>query len=338
MSDRRADYDVTGQVKVTDTPNVLDVIHDVFRDVYKKYDAGTLNRAFEDCNDLFDGQYGGYLPCDTLYHDKQHTLDMTLALARIINGHDRSVANADKIGADRALIAVITALYHDSGYLRSKHDTKHHNGAEYTLSHVSRSARFLKRYFQQLGMDKAADIASQMVHYTGYEVAPSKITLPDQQLHKAGHMLGSADLMAQMSDRCYLEKCRDRLYPEFVIGGLAVQKDKDGNEKIIYSSADDLLSKTSAFYKNEVEVRLNKLFDKVYNYEAVHFDGKHLYYDALNLNQSRLKRIVSKGSDFDSLRRRPPENYGTKNFPGLEEYLTLHPHLAPDLSKNIMPQ
>ena len=263
---------------------------------------------------------------------------MTLALARFINGHDRSVSKAERIGDKRALIAIITALYHDSGYIRSKYDSKHHNGAEYTLSHVSRSSRFLKRYFQELGMDEAANISSQMVHYTGYEVPADKIVLPDQQLHIAGHMLGSADLMAQMSDRCYLEKCRDRLYPEFVIGGLAVQKDKEGNEKVIYSSAEDLLSKSSAFYKNEVEVRLNNLFNKVYNYEAAHFDGDHLYGIALGQNQSRLKRIVTQGSNFSSLKRVPPENHGTKIFPGLNEYLTLHPHLAPEVSKNVMPQ
>lgn len=338
MSERRAEYDVTDRVKVTNTSDVLDVIHDVFSDVYKKYDISTLNKAFEDCNDLFDGRYLEYLPCDTLYHDRQHTLDMTLALARFINGHDRSVAKADKIGAERALIAVITALYHDSGYLRSKYDSKHHNGAEYTLCHVSRSSRFLKRYFQKLGMDEAANISSQMVHYTGYEINLDKIVLPDLKLHIAGHMLGSADLMAQMSDRCYLEKCRDRLYPEFVMGGLAVQRDKDGNEKVIYSSAADLLNKSSDFYKNEVQVRLDKLFHKVYNYEAAHFDGEHLYGTALSQNQSRLKRVVDNGSNFDLLKRKPPENYGTKNFPGLEEYLALHPHLAPNLSRNVMPQ
>jgi hypothetical protein len=38
---------------------------------------------------------------------------------------------------------------------------------------------------------------------------------------RLGNMLGTADIIAQMADRCYLEKCRDRLFPEFVAGGLA---------------------------------------------------------------------------------------------------------------------
>ena len=336
MTQRRTEYDVTNQVNVTDTDDVLTATHDVFSDAYNKYDSARLNKVFEDCNDLFEGRYQGYLPCDTLYHDKQHTMDMTLALARLINGHDRSVSKNNRIGADRALLAITTALFHDSGYIRKKQDSKHHNGAEYTLSHVSRSARFLEQYFNDLGMKADARISSQMVHYTGYEVSPEKIILPDRKLHIAGHMLGTADLIAQMSDRCYLEKCRDRLYPEFVLGGLAVQKNKNGDEVVIYSSSTDLLSKTASFYKNEVKTRLDKLFDKVYNYEAAHFDGKRLYTEALLQNQDRLKRAESKNANFKSLNRKAPKNYGTDHFPGLKEYLNLHPHLLPDMSENLV--
>jgi len=338
MSFRRSEYDVTNKVNVTETPKVLDVIEEILTDIYKKYDKALLKKAFEDCDNLFDGSYPGYLPCDALYHDKQHTMDMTLALARLINGHDRSVKKTEKIGADNAVLSIITALFHDSGYIRNKYDSKHHNGAEYTLSHVGRSSKFLERYFHNLGLDDESRISSQMVHYTGYEVAPGNIVLPEKKLHIAGHMLGTADLIAQMADRCYLEKCRDRLYPEFVIGGLAVHRDKDGNKKVIYSSAEDLLNKSSNFYNYEVKKRLDELFNKVYNYESAHFDGKRLYSEALHLNQTTLKEITKKESNFDSLSRTPPENYGTRNFPGLQKFLNMHPHIAPEISCNTMPQ
>jgi len=137
-------------------------------------------------------------------------------------------------------------------------------------------------------------------------------------------MLGTADLIAQMSDRCYLEKCRDRLYPEFVLGGLAIQVDKNGKEHVIYESAEDMLRKTPSFYEHEINNRLNNLFKKVYSYEQAHFDGQSNYIHALGQNQAYLKKIL-KNEDFDLLRRKPPENYGTRNFPGLEEYLNQHP-------------
>ena len=55
MSYRKSEFDVTNKVNVTQAPHVLDVIHEIFRDMYNKYDATLLNRAFEDCNNLFDG-------------------------------------------------------------------------------------------------------------------------------------------------------------------------------------------------------------------------------------------------------------------------------------------
>ncbi len=324
MRDRRSDYDITNDVKLTSAESVYSAVSTIFRSAFIQFNKTALKQAFDDCERLFEGDYSTYLACDTLYHDKQHTLDMTLALARLINGHERSVASNERIGAERAVVAIITALYHDSGYMRHERDHKHFNGAEYTSIHVTRSADFLKRYLHKINMGEYAQIAANMVHYTGYEVAPKHIRLPDEKWHLLGQMLGTADLIAQMSDRCYLEKCRDRLYPEFVLGGLSVSVDDSGNETVLYESGEDLLHKTPDFFANEVENRLNNLFNKIYNYEFAHFDGEIHYIKGIGKNQARLKKIL-KADDFSMLRRKPPENYGTKTFPGLEIYLNQHP-------------
>ena len=324
MRDRRSTYDITDDVQLTYVDRVSEAVCTIFRNAFNQFNEAALKQAFEDCERLFEGDYSTFLPCDTLYHDKQHSMDMTLALARLINGHERSVAKENRLGAERAVIAVITALYHDSGYMRHGHDHRHFNGAEYTPIHVSRSADFLKRYMHKVNLGEFSQIAASMVHYTGYEIAPKHIRLPDEKWHLIGHMLGTADLIAQMSDRCYLEKCRDRLYTEFVLGGMTVKIDEHGNETVIYKSGEDLLRKTPAFYENEVENRLNKLFNKVYSYEIAHFEGEKHYINGLGRNQARLKNVL-KTDDFSMLRRRPPENYGTKHFPGLEAYLNQHP-------------
>lgn len=324
MRDRRSNYDITDDVPLTNADSVRSAVSAIFRDAFSQFNENVLKQAFDDCERLFEGDYPTYLPCDTLYHDKQHSLDMTLALARLINGHERSVAKDERIGAERAVVSIITALYHDSGYIRHEHDHHHFNGAEYTPIHVSRSADFLKRYLHKINLGEYAQAAANMVHYTGYEVAPDNIRLPDEKWHLLGHMLGTADLIAQMSDRCYLEKCRDRLYPEFVLGGLSTTVDEQGNEVEIYSSGEDLLRKTPAFYEKDVETRLNVLFNKVYNYETAHFDGERFYIKGLGKNQSYLKKVLE-ANNLDLLRRKPPENYGTKNFPGLETYIVQHP-------------
>ena len=41
--------------------------------------------------------------------------------------------------------------------------------------------------------------------------------------------MATADLLAQMADRCYLEKCRDLLYPEFELAGLTRRRNPDGS-------------------------------------------------------------------------------------------------------------
>ena len=118
-------------------------------------------------------------------------------------------------------MALVTSLFHDAGYIREFDDRQHSNGAEFTLYHVTRSARFLARYLPSIGMENWVPVATRIVHFTGYEIKLNMIQLADPKDRKLGHLLGTADLIAQMADRCYLEKCRDRLYPEFVLGGVA---------------------------------------------------------------------------------------------------------------------
>ncbi len=84
-------------------------------------------------------------------------------------------------------------------------------------------------------------------------------------------MLGTADIIAQMADRCYLEKCRDRLYPEFVLGGLAKKKLPGGRTQILFRSGDDLVRKTPGFYMNAAK-RLDLQLARAYEYAERHFE------------------------------------------------------------------
>lgn len=324
MRERKSNFDITNSVQLTHTNNVCDAVLAIFRSTFNQFNESSLIQAFDDFESLFEGDYPGYLACDMLYHDKQHSLDMTLLMARLINGHERSTAKNERIGAKRAVIAIITALYHDSGYIRQELDYNHFNGAEFAQVHVSRSADFLKRYLHKIKLGEYSQVSASMVHYTGYEVPFESISLPDDKWQAIAYMLGTADLISQMSDRCYLEKCRDRLYPEYVLGGLAVNIDALGKETIIYQSGEDLLRKTPAFFANDVETRLNNDLKQVYNYEKAHFDGESVYINEIGRNQAFLNKILEK-NDFSLIQRKPPENYGTKIFPGLDAYLNQHP-------------
>ncbi len=303
--DRRNDYDVTNTVQVSDPASVRNAVQDLFSATFPGMSFDKLWLAFYDFERLFTGRYPGYIGCDTTYHDMQHTLDMTLALARLVSGYERSVEPPDRLGAARAQMAIVTSLFHDAGYIR--HETRDRdftNGAEFTLHHVSRSADFLRRYMPELGLAKDVGIASMIVHFTGYELDIDNIELDDPRDVICGHLIGTADLIAQMADRCYLEKCRDRLYSEFVVGGVAVENAKPGEYMVRYKSGNDLLRKTPAFYQQVMRERLNAKFNRVYRYIEVLYDGQNPYIDAIRNNMTHLVRILESG-DWSLLRRKP---------------------------------
>lgn len=111
---------------------------------------------------------------------------------------------------------------------------------------------------------------SQLVHCTGYERKVDTVRLSDPLLHRVDEILGTADVIAQMSDRCYLEKCRDRLYPEFVLGGLTRRELPNGKSVTVLESGSDLVRKTPAFYVNATK-RLEEQLDSAYRYAEKHF-------------------------------------------------------------------
>jgi hypothetical protein len=311
--DRRNDYDVTNTVQVSNPAVVRNAVFELYSETFPGASFDKLWLAFYDFERLFTGRYPGYKGCDTTYHDVQHTLDMTLAVARLIAGYERSVEPAERLGAERARMAIITSLFHDAGYIRhEERDAEFSNGAEFTLYHVSRSADFLRRYLPELGLAKDVAISSMIVHFTGYELDLDKIELDDPRDIICGHLIGTADMIAQMADRCYLEKCRDRLYKEFVVGGVAVEHASPGEYMVRYKSGLDLLKKTPVFYQQVMRDRLHSKFNRAYRYIEVLYDGQNPYIDAIRNNIAHLVRIIETGN-WALLRRQPPYFLGIVN-------------------------
>ncbi len=302
---RRNDYDVTNGVQVSSTQAVMEAVHELFSSQWPRENFDRIARAFENFDQLFTGRMPGFRGVDTVYHDRQHTLDMTLAMMRLMLGYERSVEEPARFGAERAAMGLIASLFHDAGYIREDSDTKHHNGAEFTLYHVARSARFLARYLPANGMQAWVPIATRIVHFTGYEVPFEEIHLADRRDRKLGHLLGTADLIAQMADRCYLEKCRDRLYPEFVLGGIAASMGASGVIHVKYSSGLDLLRQTPGFVRSVRAERLETEFEHAYRYIEPLFNGRNPYIEAIDRNVAYLDKVL-RAARWPLLRRKPP--------------------------------
>ena len=302
MQIRRNDFDVTNRIQTTDPVSVEREIDRLFRLLYPGASPRMMMLAFEDTARLYGGNYPGFLACDTSYHDLQHVMEVTLAMSRLMDGHERSRRESPALGASLFQLGIVTALFHDMGYLRKATETDAKTGAVFTINHVSRGAAFLRGYLPQIGMSEYAEAGAELIHYTGYEKRVGEILIAEPLLRLLGSLLGSSDIIAQMADRCYLEKCRDRLYPEFVEGGVAIKKTAMG-EQIIFSSGDDLVKKTPAFFDTAVQ-RLEQDLGGTYNYAATHFGGFNLYLHAASKNVHFAKQVS--GNSRHSLRRTPP--------------------------------
>lgn len=300
---RRNEFDVTNSIDTTDQGAVSRAVCGLYQDLYQRNDPGNILQAFDDVGLLYRGEYPGYYPCDTSYHDIQHVLDVTLAMARLMDGCVRAT-HADVLNERLFRFGVVTALYHDCGYIRHRKDTRHMNGAEYTKTHVSRGGRFLEEYLVKVGMGDLAHAAARTLHFTGYEVPVDRIRV-DPEFRLIGNLLGSADILAQMADRCYLEKCYDRLYPEFVSGGIARQQGADGKEQVIFASGADLIYQTPKFY-HSAQKRLNVDLGGYCKYIENHFGGENLYFTELDKNIEHARKISDR-EDISMLRRKPPE-------------------------------
>jgi hypothetical protein len=318
MQPRQSHYDVTNTVMISDPRAVAREVCRLLRRVYPKVDLAPVRKAFDTFTRIYSGALPGYHGCDTWYHDAQHSLDCTLAMARLLDGHERS-AGRGRLGHRRARIGVIAALFHDVGYIRRLDETQFRNGAELTLCHVTRSGEFLAEFLPTVGFAKEAPMVRRLVHFTGYEMALDAIKVHDAKDRRLGFLLGSADLMAQMADRNYPEKCRDFLYHEFVACGLAGEARAGHKVKPIYHSPDDLLRKTPEFARKIFNDRLDGYFEGAYRYIEDHFGGANPYLAEIRRHIDFIRQAVDQGSL--ALLRRQPESV---NAHALRQITGLH--------------
>src|SRR5205823_10381381 len=110
------------------------------------------------------------------------------------------------------------------------------------------------------------------------------------------------DLIGQLSDRMYLEKCRDFLYPEFVWGEIARERLADGREIVRYGSANELIIKTPGFYEYVARTRIRNKLGAADRFADAHFDGPNLYQSEIDRNMNFLREVIET-AELQRLRR-----------------------------------
>src|SRR3954465_3836869 len=197
----RNDYDITGSIQTTSAAAVGGEVVRLYHQSFPPASRKPLERAFSEVELMYTGRYPDYGPCETEYHDIQHVLDVTLAMARLMHGYEKSrERDGETLGPPLFVAGALGALFHDFGYLRRHNDHRHRYGAEYTVTHVSRGAAFLREYMRQLGYaEPLAQLGGTLLHFTGYERRPEAIRIGAGLTRRLGELLGTADIIAQMA-------------------------------------------------------------------------------------------------------------------------------------------
>jgi len=248
---------------------------------YKSGDFTIIKKNISQIQDLFLGKMKGYRECNTEYHDLRHTLDTFLAVARLIDGYNLSEEKFDVQISENLLKA---ALFHDTGYIQEEWDTAG-TGAKYTQEHVKRSTVFVEKNAEKLGLNiKNVDSINLYIICSHLGTDFKVLSFSSGIDRTAGAILGTSDLLGQMSDRIYLEKLLF-LYYEYKEASLPG-----------YNTEFDIIRKTLDFYK-VVKDRLHTTFFNIFKYAKAHFKHRYnidqnLYIDAMENNINFVKKII----------------------------------------------
>jgi hypothetical protein len=247
----------------------------------KGYDFATLEQLHIDIQRLFAGHYPGYRASNTLYHDLKHTYAVVLAVVRILHSLQ---LNGQAFTRRHITFAVCSAFFHDSGLIQ-RQDDRQGTGAKYTIGHEERSIDLLRDYLgSALATDKELDDCGQIIRCTILRGDPRQLTFIDPAMGLIGQVLGTADLLAQMSDPFYLEKLPN-LFKEFQEGGLPG-----------YASEMEILTKTEEFFNLVALKRLQNELGDIGQHVHLHFLHRwgidlDLYTEAIEQNIFYLRAL-----------------------------------------------
>ena len=172
---RRSDFDVTNTVQVSSPDAVLTAIKTLFHPTWPTLSFEPLEDALQHFERLFAGDVPGYMGVDTVYHDRQHTLDITLALARLLVGYERQPRRRKHAWVAPALWwgcspACSTTWVTYVGWMTVRSTAPNLPAPTF---HGVRA--FSREYLPVLGLAHAVPIATEIIHFTGYEVPFARI-------------------------------------------------------------------------------------------------------------------------------------------------------------------
>jgi hypothetical protein len=206
--------------------------------------------------EIFSGASPGFQANSTKYHNLRHTQGVVLATIRLFHG---LMLDNHRFPPHIIEQTLISAYFHDTGLLLQTSETAD-SGASYTKFHEERSIRFLNQYLERLKAPESFyENCATIIKFTNLRINPNTLQVPAEEIRIGGQVLGSADILAQMANRYYLERL-PFLYQEHLTGGIRE-----------HASPLDLMRHTVQFYQNVIEKRLQETFGNISQSMRTHF-------------------------------------------------------------------
>ncbi len=288
-----AETQLANLVRMESPPAVLDEALTTLA-LFAAVDPAAIRSAFDRTVALYRGQWPDVKGCNTDYHNLKHVTDCFLAMVRLMHGAAQA---GHRFAAGQIHQGAVAALLHDAGYLQPSDDT-HGTGAKFTTSHVRRSMEFVQRHPAHFGL-AAGDVHAcmAMIHCTDLNCDPASVPFLDESSELLGKLLATADVMAQMADRTYLEKLL------FLFYELEEARIEDYDDEL------DLLRGSETFYARMAD-RLEAPLAGVSRFMIDHFRARwnideDLYRRAIDNQRAYLSRILAarNGDPRNRLRR-----------------------------------
>ncbi len=260
-------------LKTTDFREVAKAVLEIQAEAFPKVDASMISQLFEDVTAIFKGTFWNYQAMDTVYHDLEHTLQVTLCWVRMVA--NRNQLQIDPVMTDQDfIIGLHGVLLHDIGFLKEIGDHEG-TGAKFTFVHEKRSCELAYLYLDKKGWSKQDISAVQhLISCTGPRSIIDAVPFNNKLERIMGESVCSADYIGQMSDPAYLHKL-PALFLEFE------ESDNYRNipaEKRMFKSTEELFRGTPIFWEKLVIPKLEKECHGLYKYLAQPFpDGINPY-------------------------------------------------------------
>lgn len=264
---------------------VAGLVRSTYERLYPAGDFTPIATLFADVTAMFTGSYLDYGPIDLKYHDFQHTLQAATCMAELVQGrHD---AGARPACSERQFLLGMTAvLLHDTGYLKLRSDTRG-TGAKYTYTHVLRSCTLAATYLPTRGftMDDL-DTVLGAIRCTGPTSDIRRLHFKSNEDRLIGCCVATADYLGQMAADDYPDEL-PLLFREFCESDDYLHVPA---ERRLFRSADEMIAKTSAFWRKLVLPKLENEFESVYRFLARPYpDGPNPYIEAIERNLARIQ-------------------------------------------------